>query len=705
MKKKAGLFICFLFISVLLPSAEIEKGNFKSILLSPENESFSINKLIFYFEDIENRLSFAEISASEFDKKFKLSDKENLNFGMTLSAYWVRFDIKNLYPQIDDWLLEIEYPLLDSITFSYLDEDNRWVHQAFGDMYPFDQREWNARSFVIPLHLPDTITRTYYLKIKASGTMQFPMKISRIKSFHRSMMLSETYYGIFFGIMFLLIIYNIFIYFSLRDISYLYYVIFILSSTILLAFISGHIFQYLLKNSMLWCNKLYPSSIALTEFCIISFTRSFLNIKKYSPKLDKVLFYFQIFSVLLIFLLFFLDYYYSILVSIYTSQLYIICSLLSGIICYKRGNKAALLFILAFALYLLGGLSISLMGIGVIGKNIISRHGMEIGAMLNGVFLSLALINNYRISKIEKEKATEKIIQMRQKATLLLEQRVKERTTVIQDKNEELEQQKKKLQITLNNLKDTQIQLIQSEKMAALGGLVAGVAHEINTPIGISVTAASKLTEETAHMTELYKVNKITRSEFKDYLLISSESAKLILSNMERTVLMIQSFKQVSVDQSTSQLRKFKLKAYIQDIIRSLYPKLKNRGISITLEMDEHLELNSYPGAFSQIITNLVINSVTHGFEKMKGGTIMISSKLINEELQLKYSDSGRGMSKETLSRIFEPFFTTNKKLGTGLGMHIVYNLITQKFNGTIKCSSQINKGISVQIRIPISHQ
>ncbi len=278
-----------------------------------------------------------------------------------------------------------------------------------------------------------------------------------------------------------------------------------------------------------------------------------------------------------------------------------------------------------------------------------------------------------------------------------LEQQVKDRTATI-------EAQKEELQLTLDQLKETQDQLIQSEKLAALGGLVAGVAHEINTPVGISVTAASSLMDETTQIAKLYKQNKISRSEFKEYLNTANQSARLILSNMERTANLIQSFKQVSVDQSTSQERKFKLKGYTEDVIRSLFSVLKNRKITSELDMDDDLELDSYPGTFSQIITNLVLNSLTHGYAEHDEGRIILLARIDENRLYFDYSDDGRGISKDNIGKIFEPFFTTNKKIGTGLGMHIVYNLVTQKLNGTITCESEQNKGIKFRIEMPLDN-
>lgn len=265
-----------------------------------------------------------------------------------------------------------------------------------------------------------------------------------------------------------------------------------------------------------------------------------------------------------------------------------------------------------------------------------------------------------------------------------------------------LSRQKEELQITFENHKKTQKQLIETKKMAALGSLVAGVAHELNTPVGITITAASGLQEETYKMAELYKENKLHRKEFKEFLNDSNHGLKLIMSNMEKTAAMVQSFKQISVDQTLESKRAFNLKEYTEDIIRSIYPKLKNRKISLKLDIDEKLEMVSYPGAFSQIFTNLLINSLTHGFDEIQTGQIEIIASQNDKELIIDYKDNGRGIASENLHQVFDPFFTTNKKTGTGLGMHIVYNLVTQKLKGSINCQSTEGMGVQFSLKLPI---
>jgi len=291
----------------------------------------------------------------------------------------------------------------------------------------------------------------------------------------------------------------------------------------------------------------------------------------------------------------------------------------------------------------------------------------------------------------------------------ILEGQVKERTREIEQQkeeilstNEELRTTNEELQTTLDNLKHTQSQLIQSEKLASLGGLVAGVAHEINTPVGIGVTAVSSLMEDTQKMAELYKKEEISRKDFKEFLQTTNNSARLIQKNLERTAQLVQSFKQVSTDQATEEQREFVVKTYLEDVIRSLYPKFKNRNIEIKIDCDEKLKIDSFPGIFAQIVTNLVLNSINHGFRDNREGAIDIKVEEENSNINIEYKDNGVGIPEEILPKIFDPFFTTDQSKGTGLGLNIVFNLVTQKLNGVITCSSELDKGVKFLIEVPI---
>ena len=266
---------------------------------------------------------------------------------------------------------------------------------------------------------------------------------------------------------------------------------------------------------------------------------------------------------------------------------------------------------------------------------------------------------------------------------------------------------------TLDNLKATQEQLIESEKMAALGGLVAGVAHEINTPVGIGITAASSLENETKLFVEACRTG-LKRSALKTYIKTATQSSQLILNNLRRAAKLVHSFKQVAVDQTSLEKRSFGVKGYLESTLSSLEPKLKqnrfgsknSHGLKgfITLKVtgDDNLTLHSYPGAFSQVITNLVMNSLTHAYKSGEKGVLSFELTSDENRLYLKYSDDGCGIPPENLSRIFEPFFTTARNQGgTGLGLHIVYNLVTQKLAGTIRCESEVGVGTTFFIDLP----
>jgi signal transduction histidine kinase/purine-cytosine permease-like protein len=280
---------------------------------------------------------------------------------------------------------------------------------------------------------------------------------------------------------------------------------------------------------------------------------------------------------------------------------------------------------------------------------------------------------------------------------LQLQQEVQERNLAeaqLQEKAQQLEQ-------TLHNLQQAEAQLIQTEKMAALGGLVAGIAHEINTPIGIGVTAASLLMEKTIAFAERFQTGTMKRSDLEKFLDLAQQSSRMTLSNLERAAALIQSFKQVAVDQSSESKRVFNLKDYLEEILLQLSPKLKATQHQVEVQGDPHLMLNSYPGAFSQVITNLVINSLLHAYAPGEVGQITLSFRQSGGAVILEYADDGMGIAPENLSKIFEPFFTTKRgQGGSGLGLHIVYNLVTRKLGSTIQCESQLGQGTKFVIRL-----
>lgn len=277
-----------------------------------------------------------------------------------------------------------------------------------------------------------------------------------------------------------------------------------------------------------------------------------------------------------------------------------------------------------------------------------------------------------------------------------LEQRVKQRT-------ESLATAKEELLISLDQLQMAQKELVLSEKLAALGGLVAGVAHEINTPLGVGVTASSFLQEKINELSAKFHSGELKRSDLEKFIQTGTESSDNILANLGRAAELIKSFKQVAADQSSEVKRSFNLHAYTNEILLSLRPKLKQTRHHIENDLPD-VEITSYPGAFMQIITNLVMNSLLHAYDEGEVGQMRVAGSFNGDQLSLTFRDDGRGMQPETLDKIFEPFYTTQRETGgTGLGLHIVFNIVTQTLGGTIRADSTPGEETIFTITMPLS--
>lgn len=279
----------------------------------------------------------------------------------------------------------------------------------------------------------------------------------------------------------------------------------------------------------------------------------------------------------------------------------------------------------------------------------------------------------------------------------LLEQRVAERTAALAAANDEIHQHHEEMLAI-------QRHLMESEKLAHLGQLVAGVAHEINTPVGVALTAASHQQQLSLALQQQMASGNLKRSELDQGLAGISDASALVVNNLMRAADLINSFKEVAVDQTSEQRRRFNFHGYLHEVLASLQGELKRQAVTVRVSGDEQLVLTSYPGAFGQLLTNFIVNSLRHGLIEGQPLAIAISFEQRGSELQLLYRDDGQGMSGEVLERLFEPFFTTKRNQGgTGLGLYIVYNLISQKLGGSVVACSAPGYGVAYRVRLPLA--
>lgn len=263
---------------------------------------------------------------------------------------------------------------------------------------------------------------------------------------------------------------------------------------------------------------------------------------------------------------------------------------------------------------------------------------------------------------------------------------------------------KEKAESSFNELQSMQSQLVESEKMASLGGLVAGISHEINTPLGVAKTSASHVEDELKKMTNSFSEGTLTKSSMEDFINQFSDGLHLLTANLNRASELMTSFKQVSADQSHDEMRTINLKEYLEETIYTLKPNLRRYQVAVLLDCEDNILIDTFPGAFSQITTNLIMNSLNHAYAPEDPGSINITVTQANDLVLLTYSDDGKGMEESVLKKVFEPFFTTKRgNGGTGLGMHIIYNLVTMKLQGTIDVSSVVGQGSTFKLILPTS--
>ena len=274
----------------------------------------------------------------------------------------------------------------------------------------------------------------------------------------------------------------------------------------------------------------------------------------------------------------------------------------------------------------------------------------------------------------------------------------------LQEVQRELVQRNQALGDALANLQSAQGELVRQERLASLGALVAGVAHEINTPLGVCVTATSHLEEELQVTLAAQSKGPLSDESLNQFFEAASDTVRILKSNTQRAAKLIQSFKQVSVDQSSGEMRAVNLAEYLNEVLATLRPNLKNKSVTVNIACPSDLVVKTYPGALAQVITNLVMNSVIHGFEGKSHGVINITAAFEADNLTLQYSDDGHGTDAEGLKKIFDPFYTTKRGTGgSGLGAHIVYNLITGPLGGKVQVTSTPGQGLHFDIRMPIS--
>jgi signal transduction histidine kinase len=674
---------CCLLVLVLLgmtaarASAQVQLNN---------EMRYPLGRQMMYFADPGGKMQFQDVMAS---KQFRAVRSDEPNFGFSHDTYWFRFELVNQSARSNEWYLESQYAVLDYIDAWLVYPDNRIVPWHSGDMLPFSQRSIPHRNPIFPLHLAKGERVTVYLRAKTAGSVQVRMVLWHPQALLERDRKDQMIFGLFYGILLSMFLYNLMIYLAIRDISYFHYLHYLFNYALVQLTINGLAFEYLWPQFPAWGNIALPFFVYLSLVGMLEFSRSFMDMKATQPGMNRIMRGLSLFFLALVPCAFFVPYAWQVYVCVASAVAIPLLIFYISAIALRLKVRQAKYFLLAWSALLIGVMLFALASINVLPTIFITEYGLQIGSALEVVLLSAALVNRMQSLKEENQR-------IQREATETLEQRVKVRTQKLEEANQELEQ-------AFTSLRNMQQDLIRSEKMAALGSLVGGIAHELNTPIGNSITMGSSLLAETNLMLAEVQTGQVRLQTAKNHLEDIGMGIEVLMRNLERAAELVSSFKQVAVDRATDQVRRFDVKHALEEIVLTLWPLIRGTPYRLELDLADDIEIESYPGPLGQIITNFVNNAILHGFDGRGQGCMYLSTRCIGaDKVEITFSDDGKGMAAAHLKRIFEPFFTTRLgQGGSGLGMHIVYNLVMGRLQGQIDVKSEPDHGTTLTLLLP----
>ena len=681
----------------------------------------SINECQTYVDSF-GVLTFSDISSSS---NFKHLESKTINLGVSKNTTWIKFNVTNV-STINKLMIEIAYPIIDELNFYTI--INGHVQDSFqvGERFPFSQRPNKYKNFVFPVQIDSGQTLTCYVKVKSGEQIILPIFISTPDALYSKLLSENLFNGIYFGIIIVMLLYNLFVYFSIRDISYIHYVNYIFTVGITQAILNGYAYKYLWPDIPWLAERATMLGGALSGLATIFFVRNFIHTKQYSPKFDKLLTLFASMYVLsLVFCLFGQLQWSYMTINIAAGPGSFILLFTAINIYRKYKSRPALFFTIAWSIFIVSIIIFVLKDVGIIPYNAISISGLQIGSAIEVTLLSFALADKINILRVEKEASQAEALEAAQEneriireQNITLEVKVNERTTELQESNTNLNS-------ALVELKQTQSQLVEQEKMASLVQLTAGIAHEINNPINFVSSNVKPLKRDVELLVDLMnqiedigtkgnsseeKIKAIAnlKSEFDfDYLM---EEINFLLKGINegssRTAEIVKGLRIFSrVDEDDIKL------ADIHDGLDStliIVNNSLNNKIQVVKEYAPDLpKIECYPGKLNQVFLNILTNglyAIKSKFNEENGGILTLKTELKDNQILIYLSDNGTGMDELTKSKLFEPFFTTKPVgEGTGLGLSIVFNTIN-KHNGKISVTTEFGKGTTFMITLPIIH-
>ncbi|MFN8863828.1 MAG: 7TM diverse intracellular signaling domain-containing protein [Flavobacteriales bacterium] len=648
--------------------------------------------------------------------KSKVVESEAINYGFKRGPQVVGFTIQNDSPVSSSLTAYIDNPLLDGVAIF----DESGIIYMNGESFPFSSRSRGLPGFSFTLDLKPSETKEYHVGVVSSEQIVIPVRIGESSSIDRQAVDQEIFYAIYFGLMIVMLLYNLFVYFSVRDVVYVYYVFYIAAVGLTQLVLGGY------ANKYFWPS--YPmlaivgSSVvpALSGIGTIAFARPFIRLREHAPFIDKaLLFYVGLYVVSIVLACIGQHHYAQLIINFNAASAFIL--VVAAFKAIRGGSRPAKFFLAAFSMFLIGVTVYALRNFGVLGYNTFTSFALPVGSALETVLLSFALADRINQFKKEKEESQQQSIAvMKENQRLITEQNVR-LEQMVHERTLDLEKANDDLSTTLSDLRITQKQLVESEKLASLGQMTAGIAHEINNPINFvqsnvqplrrDIDDMLSLLDEFARLENDAAISEKVAGLHKKYHELDMpyvrDEVKQLLHGIEdgsrRTAEFVRGlgvFSRLDRDSLVS--------ASVNDCIQSTLIVMKNitkGAVTLEIELDTAMpHIYCFPGKLNQVFMNILNNAVQATDIPGRAESdrlIKILSAHDADTIRVTITDNGTGIAEGIRSRIFDPFFTTKKVgEGTGLGLSIALGIV-EEHKGHIEVHSEEGKGTTVIVSLP----
>ena len=660
---KTRIFIIFLFLFI----SQNASAN-QSLIIKDNQNIYSLSKYVEYFEDKNNTLRIEDFLTPSNKINFNVNKQNILNFGFSDSTFWFRFNIQNQSSLLREWLINVGYPLLDDIKLYIINDNNVVIVKQGGDLLPFGVREIHSRNYIFNLPLTHIKNLRIYLSVKTSSSVQVPLTLLSKEEFYKCEYSDQLIQGILLGILLVMILYHLVLFFQLNDVNYLYYVFYVSGCFIWYICYSGISFEYLWPDSPIWNNKSTAIFINISVLFGFLFTNHFLDLKSnltkwYLPVLSIVAFSILLSLVSLFFMSSTISYLSNIL-----AGLSALVGLTCGIFCLIMGFKPAKYFVIAWSTFLLGIIILIGSKTGILPRNTFTEYSLEFFQVLQIILFSLAIGDKYRGFKEEQQQTQEKILKNQLESADKLKLEVDRQTLELREKNETLQAMAQQRTLFFQNISHefrTPLTLIIGPLEAAISGSYGQIQGELNEQ----------------HMIMLRNARRLLRliNQLLDISKIEAGGMKLHVKPVD-------------------------LVRLLKSIVTAFKPLSEKKKIALNLKTNND-ELISYfdTEKIEKIIFNLVSNAIKFTEER---GEVLVSVLASIKFVEIKVKDSGIGIPEEFIDTVFNRFTqvdesTTREQEGTGIGLSLVKNYV-DLHHGEITVESYEGIGTEFTVKFPL---